>query len=171
MSVALAAPPSSPTHDVLARLAHLQAELARPDLELAQALAVRDQAALLHAYAHEANLAADVAYEALEAKLRAERRCGALLEREQSQPARPPWHSRTRSERRTLPAARPSHRSSACPARQASRWRMIACLSDDEFEARLRACRAAGRELSTTALARAAAPARADLRADQARRP
>jgi hypothetical protein len=137
---ALALVPSPPAEAALAQLEHLRLRLAIPDLPLEDALDARDQAEVLRGFAQQARLGLDVSNQAIEVKIRAERRAGSLL------------HAMLGNKKAlrngTLQQA-------GITPMQSSSWQLIAQIPEPEFEQRLHATKAAGRQLSSAAMVRA----------------
>lgn len=154
MSLALAPASSSQHIEVLARLEDLGATLARPDLELDEVLGTRDKAEVLRAYARSAKLGLDVANRATELRLRAERRAGAMLRELLAEG--PPIKRRDGRirDRRALPNG--TLERAGITSQQSSHWIAIAQLPEAEFDTRVEAIRAAGRQLTVATFVRAA---------------
>jgi len=142
----------------LTQLEVLRARLSLPDLPLEDALDARDQAEVLRGYAQQARLGLDVSNEAIEIKLRAERRAGTLLHDMLTQGVRtlggsPATRGAARRPKRSLPNG--TLQRAGITAMQSSSWQLIAQIPAPEFEQRLTATKQAGRQLSTAAMVRA----------------
>jgi hypothetical protein len=140
------------------QLEGLRLRLLGDDVDFHEAVSVRDQAETVAAYVRTARLGLETANSAIALKLRAERRCGAILC--ELITAAGPVTSNAR-------ASRPAHARDVLPPRtladlglspkESSRMQLLAKLGDDEFELRLQAAREAGKQLSSASFLRAAA--------------
>lgn len=161
-SLALVAEPNAPASpralELLARVDDLRQDLERPDLDVADVVNLHSRAEVLAAAARAAHLGLDVANQAAEVKLRAERRCGAMLR--QLVAAAGPWkrHPTVRSEtpRRREHLPRGTLAALGVSGKDSSAWQLIARLSESEFEQRVRAIKDAGRQIHTGNFVRAA---------------
>lgn len=146
------------------RLEDVRSTLARPNLELDQALGARNRAEVLRSYARTARLSKEVADEAAELRLRAERKVGELLIQLVESKPLAPTRSRPRANRAGLPY--PPRRRLNVPRDllaslgirhpDSSNWQLVARIPEPEFEQRLAATRAAGRTPAMSSLIRAA---------------
>ena len=130
---------------VASALESLRLRLAIPDLPLEDTLDARDQAEVLRGYAQQARLGLDVSNEALEVKIRCERRAGTLL------------HDMLVTESPHAKKALPNGtlQQAGITGMQSSSWQCIAQIPEHEFETRITATKAAGRMLSSAAMVRA----------------
>jgi len=156
MSLALAQVPT--THELVhAQLEGLRLRLMSDDVSFDEAVSVRDQAETVRAFAASARMGLDVANAAIELKLRAERRCGTILN-ELITVAGPVTvgarASRPAHERNVLPPR--TLRDLGLSPKESSRMQLLSKLGDDEFDLRLEAAKEAGKQLSMSAFLRAA---------------
>jgi hypothetical protein len=155
----LALAPSPTTSELVhAQLESLRLRLLVGDASFDEAVSVRDQAESLRAYAASARMGLQVANSAIELKLRAERRCGCILNG-MIAAAGPvtagarcgrPAHVRNVLPRRTLAEL-------GLSGKESSRMQLLSKLGDAEFELRVSAAKEAGRQLSSASFLRAAA--------------
>jgi hypothetical protein len=142
---ALALVPSPPAEAALAQLEHLRHRLELTAGDFNDVLDVRDQAEVLRGYAQQARLGLEVSNQAIEVKLRCERRAGSLLHAMLVSPGKHP--------KRSLPNG--VLKDAGITATQSSLWQLIAQIPTPEFEQRLSVTKAAGRLLSSAAMVRA----------------
>lgn len=139
-----------------------QLETARQALATAKTLpalkGIRDKAEAISRYAKQQKYGLEIANDAVEIRLVAERRLGELLkEREKAKGAREPGTRR---------GSTPSHDVTASPAlkdlgitpMQSSRWQQEAALPEDAFQTYITDTRAKGEELTSAAVRRQARP-------------
>jgi len=152
----------SPAETALAQLQVLRTRLDEQHLDFHDALDVRDQAETVRAYIRSARLGLEMANEAMETRLRAERRCGAILT-DLIAAAGP---STTRAnQRRTRPDLPAGTRLSLPPhtlaqfgisTKDSSRCQLLSSIPETEFDVRLAALKNAGRQIVVEAFLRAA---------------
>jgi hypothetical protein len=164
VSLALAESPTT-TELVSIQLEGLRLRLVAGDASFDEAIAIRDRAETIAAYARTARLGLELGNQAIELRLRAERRCGGMLnemiaaagEVTSNARASRPAHARNVLPRRAL-------RELGLSGKESSRMQLLSKLGDDEFELRVSAANEAGRQLSSASFLRAACVCPADAR-------
>src|SRR5262249_48268997 len=150
----------SPAESALAQLADLRLQLAESS-EITATIDLVQRASAIREMVNVARLRGEVAFQAAETHLRAQRCAGLMLvQLLDSMPLRP----RNAPRRGTVPWAvgkrqylpNPTLSSLGISGHDASYWMRIARLPDGEFEERIAAALAAGKLPSTTSFARAA---------------
>ena len=149
MTLALVAPPTSPAETALSQLYELRQTLAET-VDVPEAMAAVDRADAIRAWVRVARLRGEVAFQAGELSVRAQRRVGELLFEVTARDGKPRRNARSVLPRRSLEQL-------GLSGKQSSRWQLVARLPADEFEQRLEACRQAERPPAVEAFVRAAA--------------
>jgi hypothetical protein len=152
----------SPTETALTQLHVLRQRLDEPSLDFHDAVDVAVQAETIRSYAKTARLGQDLANEATETRLRAERRCGAILIDVIAQAGPSTMRAARRKTRPDLPEGTrmslPPHTLAqfGISTKDSSRYQLLASMPVAEFDARLAALKAAGKQIVVLSFLRAA---------------
>jgi hypothetical protein len=151
----------SPAETALTQLQVLQQRLDDDTLDFHDALDIRDQAETVRAYVRSARLGLELANEATETRLRAERRCGSILIDVIAQ-AGPSTTRLSRRREKTQPEGTrlslPPHtlEQLGISTKDSSRYQLLASIPEPEFDERVAALKAANRQIVVESFLRAA---------------